>query len=142
MNQLISNTQKALRGSALLLVLISVTLLTRAAGNDPVETHGGSASTAEVRYIGSNEGDPLFNVLYTNSAGARFSVKVLDNEGHQLFQGVYTDRKFDKKFKVTDAQNYGKLTFVIRNFQDNSVQSFEINSNARVVEDVEVKEVK
>ena len=111
-------------------------------GNEPIENHPGSASTAEVRYIGSPDGDPLFNVLYTNSTGARFSVKVLDNEGHQLFQGVYTDRKFDRKFKVADAQNYSKLTFVIRNFQDNSVQHFEINSNARLVEDVEVKEVK
>ncbi|HWK06294.1 MAG TPA: hypothetical protein VNS58_21795 [Puia sp.] len=142
MNQLILNTQKALRLSILLLVLIPATLLTRAAGNEPIENHPGSASTAEVRYVGTHEGDPLFNVLYTNSAGARFSVKVLDNEGHQLFQGVYTDRKFDKKFKVTDAQNYGKLTFIIRNFQDNSVQSFEINSVDRMVEDVEVKEVK
>jgi hypothetical protein len=141
MNQLISNTQKALRGSALIAFLVAGSLITRAAGNDP-ENHSGSASTAEVKYIGSNEGDPLFNVLYNNSTGARFSVKVLDNEGHQLFQGVYTDRKFDKKFKVTDAGNYGKLTFVIHNFQDNSVQSFEVNSNTRMVEDVEVKEVK
>src|ERR1700737_3145764 len=113
MNQLISNTKKTLRLSALIAVLITGTLITRAGGNDPVEKHSGSASTAEVKYIGSNEGDPLFNVLYNNSTGARFSVKVLDSEGHQLFQGVYTDRKFDKKFKVTDAANYGKLTFVI-----------------------------
>src|SRR5258708_38967973 len=40
-----------------------------------------SASTAEVRYIGSNEGDPLFNGLYTNSAGARLSGKVFDHDG-------------------------------------------------------------
>ena len=142
MNQLILNAQKALRLSALTLSLIAGSLLTRAAAKDPVEKHEGSASTAEVKYIGSNEGDPLFNVMYNNTTGARFSVKVLDNEGHQLFQGIYTDKKFDKKFKISDAGSYGKLTFVIRNFQDNSVQSFEINSNTRMVEDVEVKEVK
>jgi len=138
MNQIISNTKKVLALSAL---LITGSLVTRAGSNDPVEKHPGSASSAEVKYIGSTEGDPMFNVLYTNSTGARFSVKVLDNEGHQLFQGVYTDKKFDKKFKVADAANYSKLIFVIRNFQDNSVQSFEINSNTRMVEDVEVTEV-
>jgi hypothetical protein len=142
MNLIISNTKKAL---ALSILLLSGSLISRAGSNEPnepVEKHSGSASSAEVKYIGSNEGDPLFNVLYNNSTGARFSVKVLDNEGHQLFQGVYTDRKFDKKFKVTDAASYSKLIFVIRNFQDNSVQSFEINSNTRMVEDVEVTEVK
>src|SRR5258706_7747063 len=138
MNQIISNTKKALKLSALSVLLITGSLISRADGNEPVEKHSGSASTAEVKYIGSNEGDPMFNVLYNNSTGARFSVKVLDNEGHQLFQGVYTDKKFDKKFKVTDAANYSKLIFVIRNFQDNSVQSFEVNSNTRMVEDVEV----
>lgn len=142
MNQFIFHTQKALRLSVMTFSLITGSLLTRAAGSDPVENPNGSASTAEVKYIGTNEGDPLFNVLYNNSTGAKFTVKVLDNEGHQLFQGVYTDRKFDKKFKIADAASYGKLTFVIRNFQDNSVQSFEINSNSRMVEDVEVKEVK
>lgn len=142
MNQIISNTKKVL---ALSILLISGSLISRAAGNEPnepVEKRSGSATSAEVKYIGSNEGDPLFNVVYNNSNGARFSVKLLDSEGHQLFQGVYTDRKFDKKFKVTDAASYNKLIFVIRNFQDNSIQSFEINSNTRMVQDVEVTEVK
>ena len=142
MNQLILNTKKAFRLSVLTLSLITASQFSRAAGNDPVEDHKGSASTAVVKYIGSDEGDALFNVMYTNSTGARFSVKVVDSEGNQLFQGVYTDRKFDKKFKITDAGSYGKLTFVIRSFQDNSIKSFEINSNTRMVEDVEVKEVK
>jgi hypothetical protein len=138
MNQIISNIKKVL---ALSVLLITGSLVSRAAGNNEPEKHTGSASSAEVKYIGSTEGDPMFNVVYNNSTGARFSVKVLDNEGHQLFQGVYTDKKFDRKFKVADAANYSKLIFVIRNFQDNSVQSFEINSNTRMVEDVEVTEV-
>ncbi len=142
MNQVISNTKKVL---ALSILLISGSLISRAGNNEPsepVEKRTGSATSAEVKYIGSNEGDPLFNVVYNNSNGARFSIKVLDNEGHQLFQGVYTDRKFNKKFKVTDAASYSKLIFVIRNFQDNSVQSFEVNSNSRMVEEVDVTEVK
>lgn len=144
MNHIISNTKKVLRLSTLSVLLITAGQISQAAGNEnePVEKHTGSASSAEVKYIGSNEGDPLFNVRYNNSTGTRFSVKVLDNEGHQLFQGIYTDRKFDKKFKVADGASYSKLIFVIRNFQDNSTQSFEVNSNTRMVEDVEVTEVK
>jgi hypothetical protein len=66
----------------------------------------------------------------------------MDGEGNVLYQAVYTDTKFDKKFRVADPENYGKLVFVIRNYGDKSKQTFEINSNTRLVEEVEVKEVK
>ncbi len=67
---------------------------------------------------------------------------MVDTEGDQLFQSVYSDKKFIKTFKITDPENYGRLTFIIRNFSDNTVQRFEANSSSRVVEDIEVKEVK
>lgn len=101
----------------------------------------GSATTAEVSYIGSQEGEPLFNVVYNNTTGSRFSLEVLDGDGAQIFQSSYNDKAFDKKFRVADASPISKLTFIIRNFRDNSVQYFEVNSNTRMVEDVEVKEV-
>ena len=117
-------------------------LAVRANDNEPNKDHTGSASTAEVSYVGNQEGEPLFNVMYNNSTGARFSIRVMDSEGRQIYQGVFKERKFNKKFKVTNADNYGKLVFVIRNFQDDSQQRFEVNSNTRVVEDILVKEVK
>jgi len=112
-----------------------------AAGNGP-EKHPGSASMAEVSYIGSQEGEPLFHVSYNNSTGARFSIRVLDGEGHQLYQRIFTDKKFDKKFKITNTDTPGKMVFIVRSFGDNSVQSFQVDSDTRMVEDVEVKEVK
>ena len=111
-----------------------------AADNGPEKK--GSASTAEVNYIGSPDGEPMFHVVYNNSTGARFSVRVLDADGHQIYQGVFSDKKFDKKFQIATNDLSGKLVFVVRNFQDNSVQSFQVESDTRMVEDVEVKEVK
>ena len=100
----------------------------------------GSASTAEVKYVNNMAGDFVFNVVYDNATGSRFSLRVLDADGNQLFQSFYSDKKFDKKFKITDAE--GKFTFIIKNYQDNSTQRFEVNANTRLVEDVEVKEVR
>src|SRR5262245_61503683 len=77
-------------------------------------------STAEIKYIGTDNGEFFFNVLYSNAAGTRFSVAIQDEYGNQLYQGIYSDKKFDKKFKLADAESYGKLVFVIRNFGDNS----------------------
>jgi hypothetical protein len=141
MNAIISTTQKAFRLFTLATLIIAGSLSASAA-NEPNDHNPGSASTAEVKYIGQLEGQPLFNVVYNNNGGDRFSIRVLDAQGDQLFQGIYSDKKFDKKFKLADADINGKLVFIIRNYKDNSVQTFEINSNTRLVEDVEVKEVK
>ncbi|HMI60765.1 MAG TPA: hypothetical protein VK518_07655 [Puia sp.] len=116
-------------------------------GNDRNGNVGGAnnssnASTAEVKCISGKDGEYLFNVIYNNANGSRFSVTVLDADGNQLFQNLYSDKKFDKKFKLADPDAFAKLTFVIRNYGDNSVQRWEVNANNKIVEDIEVKEVK
>lgn len=97
---------------------------------------------AEVRYIPGKGGELRFNVLYDNISGSRFSLTILDENGNQLYQDTFMDKNFNKVFRLADADITGKLTFVIRNFGDNSVQRFEVNAVDRMIEDVEVKEVK
>jgi len=109
--------------------------------NGPLDPKEKTASTAEVKYVGNNEGDFFFNVVYNNATGSRFTLAIQDEYGNQLYQSVYSVKKFDKKFKLADPENFGKLVFIIRNLGDNSVQRFEVNAGSRLVEDVEVKEV-
>jgi hypothetical protein len=143
MNKIIVNAKNAFTLLAITAASVAFTANADAAGSHVSKKHNaGSASTAEVSYIGSQEGQPLFSVSYNNNEGGRFGVSITDAEGDQLFQAYYRDRKFDKKFKISDAAPRGKLLLTIHNFQDNSEQSFEINANTRLVEDVEVKEVK
>jgi hypothetical protein len=130
------NTIKFLFLSAALTGVLSA----HATINEPEKK--GSASTAEVSYIGTLDGEPVFHVVYNNSTGARFAIRLLDADGHQIYQGVFSDKKFDKKFQIATTDLSGKLVFVVRNFQDNSVQSFQVDADTRMIEDVEVKEVK
>lgn len=102
----------------------------------------GSASHAEVMYAGTQEGLPLFHLLYDNRDSSRFSVSIMDADGYTLFQSVYNDRKFDRVFMIADPEATAKLTFVIRDLADHSEQAFEINANTRLVEDVDVRELK
>jgi len=144
MNKIISPTRKSF-GLFILATLLSFTTgsLTARASNEPKEGHRGSATSAEVKYLGSSsEGNPLFNVLYNNSNGARFTLRILDGEGNQIYMSSFWDKKFDKKFKLAETEISSKLVFIIRNYEDNSEQAFEINSDSRLVEDIEVKEVK
>ncbi|HMH21834.1 MAG TPA: hypothetical protein VK563_08660 [Puia sp.] len=143
MNKIISTTRKSF-GLFILATFLSFTAgsLTARASNEPREHHTGSATNAEVKYIGNNEGNPLFNVLYNNSTGARFTVRILDGDGNQIFMASYADKKFDKKFKLATPELSNKLVFIIRNNEDHSEQSFEVSTDSRLVEEIEVKEVK
>ena len=100
-----------------------------------------SAAKAEVNYIPGAQGQGLFNVQYNNAAGNRFTLCVMDADGNQLYQDVYTDKKFDKNFRLADPDSYSKLIFVIHNLADNSVQRFEVVASSHLVEDVDVREV-
>ena len=147
MNKIIFNTKKVFSLLTLAGVLAAGALHAEGGnrhGDKKLHEHKpGSANTAEVIYIGNREDQPVFNVLYNNSQGSRFSISVYDGKGDQLFTSTYSDKHFDKKFTIADGiDTEGKLVFVVRNFSDNSMQSFEINSDTRLVEDVQVKEVK
>jgi hypothetical protein len=124
----------------LFIVLGSGISQTSVANNHLPARHGGNQD-AVVRYVPGKGGDVLFNVLYSNASGNRFSVMILDEFGNQLYQEFFSDKDFNKTFKLADPEIASKLTFVIRNYGDNSVQRFEVNAVNHLVEEVEVKEV-
>ena len=94
---------------------------------------------AEVKYVGNSEDAVVFNVSYLNPSGGKFFVSVLDEDGSQLFQGAFSDQKFDKRFKLPKTDKH-KLTFVIRNVKEIELrQTFEINT--LYVEDVVVTKI-
>ena len=123
-------------------LFIGISVVGLANGRDSVDRHGADASAAEVRYIAGKDGDILFNVVYNNVTGQRFTVVVLDEFGNEIYQHSFSDKQFDRKFKLADPESTNSLTFIIRNYGDNSVQRFQVDARNRLIEDVEVKEVK
>ena len=138
MNALFINIRKSL----LTTLLGGASLISFANGNGPVNGGSNSANTAEVKYVTLQEGAGVFNVRYNNPAGNRFSLVVLDADGDQLYQYVYSDKNFDKNFKLADPESFHKLVFVIRNLNDNTTQRFEVEASSHEVEEVDVKELK
>jgi hypothetical protein len=122
-------------------LFIGISVVAVANGRDSVEGHGIAAGAAEVKYIAGKNGDVLFNVVYNNAAGQRFSVVVLDEFGNEIYQHSFSDKQFDRKFKLADPESTNSLTFVIRNYGDNSVQRFQVDASNRLIEDVVVKEI-
>ena len=84
---------------------------------------------ASVTYMGSRQDILSVAVKYTNAPGAPFTVTVRDQDGYQLFEGSFTERKFDKIFQLPKP-DISKLVFTIRNTRTSEVQSFEVNTKA------------
>ena len=93
---------------------------------------------ASVKHISTTDQKIVFQLSLENENGEKFGVSIKDIDGNTIFQDVYSDKKFDKKFVLDKFENIGKLTFVIRSFKDNQTQVFEVNTTSRVVENVDV----
>lgn len=98
-----------------------------------------ATNSAEVSYIPVSDNQGIYSVAYNNVTGSRFSLQILDENGNQLYQGVYTDKDFRQRFRLAEPDNYTKLVFVIRNLGDHSYQRFEVDASTHLVEDVDVK---
>jgi hypothetical protein len=126
--------------SAISKLTLGVVLVTGALSANAQASYASSREkNAEVKYLGNSEDAVMFNVTYSNPTSAKFYVSILDEEGTQLFQAVYSDQKFDKRFKLPKSDKH-KLTFVIRNLKDVELkETFEINT--RFIEDVVVTKI-
>jgi hypothetical protein len=126
--------------SAISKLTLGVVLCTASIGVHAQSLNNSDEKNAQIKYLGVSEDAIVFNVAYDNPNGSKFSIAVLDQDGTPLFQEVYSDRKFDKHFKLPRTDN-DKVTFVIRNFRDADFkQSFGINTH--ITEDLVVTKVK
>jgi hypothetical protein len=108
----------------------------------PLLLDGHIGGNAAVKYIPAKEGRGVFNVVYDNPEGSRFLLQILDEDGNQLYQSAFTDKKFSRNFQLADPDSYNKLVFVIRNLNDKSSRRWEVSTKTQVIEDVNVKELR
>ena len=106
----------------------------------PIEHGGAGIKNAIINNIGTSNGMLLFEVKVDNVTAEKFHVIVKDIDGTILFESAYSDRNFAKKFMIPKPES-DKLVFVIKGSSGNMSQSFEIDSNTRVVEDVVIKRI-
>ena len=90
-----------------------------------------------VNYLGVDDDVILFRVLVNNPNGNKFRIIVADDDGHKIFNEVYNDKRFEKRFRVPVTET-GKLSFIIKNFMETSsdVHSFEVTSQLTETGDV------
>jgi hypothetical protein len=99
-----------------------------------------NAGNAQITYVSSNAGTLSFDVKVDNLSGQKFLIVVKDETGSTLYRKNYTDKTFKKIF-VLPKGDASRLTFYVKSDSGNTSESFVIDSNTRLVEEVVVTRV-
>ena len=100
---------------------------------------GRTTPPVAINYIGSVDSQPVFLIEFENKNEEVFNLSIRDEQGTVLFNERVKDKKFSKRFQFekTGDENV-RLTFTLAGEKEKQSQSFEINTNVRVIQDVVV----
>lgn len=92
-----------------------------------------------ISYVGTVNEQPVFQIEFENRNDEVLNLSIRDEQGTILFSEKFRDKKFSKKFQFekTGIDNM-RLTFTLAGEKEKQSQSFEINTNVRVIQDVVV----
>jgi len=94
----------------------------------------GNPPAASVSYLCTSNEQLSFLMNYDNETAEKFVVSIVNKDGDVLFEGVFTDKKFSKTFKLpTDA---GNVSFSISSFRNKSEKKFLVTTERRITEEV------
>lgn len=93
----------------------------------------------EVKYVGSTEGSPLFQIAFNNPQGDEVSITLRDQDGYTIYTDVTKEKAYLRKLRL-DGLDFDtmKLTLTLRTKKETQTKSFEVTKNIRTVEDIAV----
>jgi len=97
-----------------------------------------STNQATVQFAGSADNALYFNVKVANTNADKFTVTVTDNDGDVLYTQSFTDKNFEKKFKLLKSDDISRYNFKITSNNKDIEQSFSVSATTKTVEDVTV----
>jgi hypothetical protein len=103
-------------------------------------TDGNGGNQPLIQTVANSEGDNIVQVKWDNTTGERFAVVVRNKAGEILFNEVYSDQKFDKKFRLPLNEDDG-LTLTLRTLKGKNISSVQINNNIRTVEELVIRKI-
>ena len=96
----------------------------------------GEPDSVAIKYIGTLDDQPLFQIEFENKEGIVYRVSIADETGETLYAEKFSDKKFSRKFKLESPElNHSKLTFTVTSVKEKHTQVFLINSNYHTVPD-------
>jgi hypothetical protein len=120
--------------------LIALLLVTGTLNSTAQISADGNAGGEPVIQTVPAEGDNIVQVKWDNTSGERFAVIVRNKGGDILFNEVYSDQKFDKKFRLPIQEDDG-LTLSLRTMKGKNISTVQIKNNIRTVEELVIRKI-
>ena len=93
----------------------------------------------EIKYIGSVNQNPVFQIDFENPEGEEVYLSLKDENGVLIYSDVVKDKKYSRKLQLNTGDiNDLKMVLSLRSKKGVETQTFQINKNVRVIENVEV----
>jgi hypothetical protein len=100
----------------------------------------GNGNQPVIQTVANADGENIVQVKWDNTTGERFAVTVRNKGGEILFSEVYSDQKFDKKFRLPLKEDDG-LTLTLRTLKGKNISTVQINNNVRTVEELVIRKI-
>jgi hypothetical protein len=114
-------------------VLVAAPSFAKTAGS--VET---TTAKSSVQFVGASDEAMVFDVKLDNANGDTFTVTVTTKEGYKLFSKDFSDKSFDKKFKLLKSDDISSYNFKITSSNKSLEQNFAVDATTKTIEDVTV----
>ena len=103
------------------------------------DSNKANASVVEIKYLGSVDNQPIFQVAFDNQRQENVQVSITDENGVELYGEKFREKRFSKKFKFEklDTDPF-KLRFTLTSDNEKLSQIFEVNTKVWTVQDVVV----
>jgi hypothetical protein len=101
--------------------------------------NGRDTTPVDFKYIGVLDNQPLFQLNIANPGGDVYTIKVFDEEGYIFYYYTTRSQNFSKIFQLqADDLPKGVLNVEIRSKKNNTIESFRVSRNSRLVQETSV----
>jgi hypothetical protein len=120
-----------------------VTLFTVALSNQAMANNEKNPQGVEIKFIGNHKNQPVLEINFNNPEEVEYNIEVVDEYNVLLYKDVIKANAGKRRFMLNTEElgNVG-IRFEITGKKSNKTTVYEVNRNARVVEDLVVNQVK
>ncbi len=136
-NTSIANNTKKVLAAVLFSATVLVVVPSFAKNTSLISTNNATAQ-ASVKFTGSSDNALYFDVTLANPNADKFIITITTKDGDVLFTKDYSDKNFDKKFKLVKSDDISSYNFTITSGNKSLEQTFSVNASIKTVDNVVV----
>lgn len=126
-----------------ILVIAAVAVFTLSFANPVLANDGKNPAQTELKYIGEIKSQPVFELTFNTEDENEFVVVIRDEYKNVLHKEYIKAGTVSKKYMITnELADLDLLSFEVTGRKSDKTVVFQINKNARFVQDVVVNKVK